>query len=92
MRIIVLGPIGSDAGYWTIENGKLVHHGGWGIDQLSEVHQAISMLGSVTRLKTPALSEALSRTLGDFIQHELGHVGAEKGSTVVVLNAATAAR
>lgn len=88
MRFIVLGNIGSDAGYWTIENGKVVHHGGWGIDQLVEVNQAISMLGQATRFKTPALAESLSRTLGEFVQGQLGHIGADKGVTVVVINAA----
>ena len=88
MRFIVIGHIGSDAGYWTIENGKLVHHGGWGIDQLAEVNQAISMLGQATRFKTPALAESLSRTLGEFVQGQLGHIGADKGTTVVVINAA----
>lgn len=30
MNIILLG--GGDAGYYTLENGHLVHHGGWGVD------------------------------------------------------------
>ena len=90
MRLIVIGQIGSDAGYWVFENGHWVHHGGWVIEQLTDFNRALSILGEVTRLKTPGLADIASRSLGDFVQKELGtHLGdLAKGGTVVIVNAA----
>jgi len=91
MRFIVIGQIGSDAGYWTFENGKWVHHGGWGIDQLVEVSRALNILGEAARLKTPGMGDAISKTAGEFVQKELGaHLGdhAKGANTVVIINVA----
>jgi len=52
MRMIVIGNIGSDAGYWSFENGHWVHHGGWEIDQLADISRSLSILGQAARLKT----------------------------------------
>jgi hypothetical protein len=90
MRLIVIGQIGSDAGYWVFENGHWVHHGGWGIEQLAEVGRALNILGDAARLKTPGLSELVSKSVGEFVTRELGaHLGDHaKGGTVVIVNAA----
>jgi hypothetical protein len=90
MRLIVIGQVGSDAGYWVFENGHWVHHGGWGIDQLVEVNRALAILSDAAHLKTPGLSDAVSKTVGEFVQRELGaHLGDHvKGGTVVIVNAA----
>lgn len=90
MKIIVIGHIGSDAGYWTLENGHWVHHGGWGIDQLADVNRALTILGEAARLKTPGLADLASKSIGEFVQKEIGaHLGDTlKGANgVVIINA-----
>ena len=90
MKIIAFGHIGSDAGYWTFENGHWVHHEGWGVDKLVEVNLALSMLGQLAHLKTPGLADAASKGLGEFVQRELTtHLGEHaKGGTIVIVNVA----
>jgi hypothetical protein len=89
MKLIVIGQIGSDAGYWTFENGHWVHHGGWGIEALADVNRALSILGEAARLKTPGLADAVSRNLGEYVQKELTtHLGDQlKAGGVVIVNA-----
>jgi hypothetical protein len=90
MNLIVIGRVGSDAGYWTFENGRWVHHGGWGIEQLADVTRAMTILSEAARLKTPGLADLASKGLGEFVQKELdAHLGARlKGGGVVIINAA----
>ena len=38
VRYLVLGNIGSDAGYWVFSNGHWQHVGGWGVESILEVH------------------------------------------------------
>jgi hypothetical protein len=89
MKLIVIGRIGSDAGYWTFENGHWVHHGGWGIEQLADVTRAMTILGEAARLKTPGLADLASKSLSEFVQKELGaHLGEQlKSGGVVIINA-----
>jgi len=91
MKIIILGGgFGSDAGYWSIENGKLVHHGGWQAGQLLDVSRSLSILGLAAKLKTPGLAEGVSREVSASVEKMLaGHLGGETGQgAVVVVNAA----
>jgi hypothetical protein len=89
MKLIVIGQIGSDAGYWTFENGHWVHHGGWAIEQLADVTRAMAILGEAARLKTPGLADVASKSIGEFVQKELAaHLGEQlKGGGVVIINA-----
>lgn len=88
-KMIVIGQVGSDAGYWTIENGHVVHHGGWAVEQLTDVSHALSMLNSAARLKTPGLADAAIKNLSEFVSKELSaHLGEHmKGGGVVIVNA-----
>lgn len=89
MRLIVIGQVGSDAGYWTFENGHWIHHEGWSVEQLVEVNRALSILGQAALLKSPGLADLASKGLGEFVERELtAHLGDQaKGGTVVVINA-----
>jgi hypothetical protein len=89
MRFIIIGQIGSDAGYWTIENGHPVHHGGWEAEKLADLTSAASLLGQTARLKTPGLADIASKGLAEFVQRELSsHLGDQaKGGTIVIVNA-----
>src|SRR5204863_810314 len=81
MKYIILGGgFGSDAGYWTFENGKLVHHGGWAAERLSDVVRSLNILGQAAQLKTPGLAEAVARGVVDAVDKELsGHLGGQLG-------------
>jgi hypothetical protein len=90
MKLIVIGSIGSDAGYWVFENGHWVHVGGWGIDQLVEVSRSLAILGQAAQLKTPGLADAVTRELGEAVSKQLStHLGGQLGGGgVVVVNVA----
>ena len=87
MKMIILGGgFGSDAGYWTWENGKLVHHGGWEIDQLVDVSRSLSILGLAAKLKAPGLATAVLKELGPSLEKSLGsHLGGHVGGGAVVV-------
>jgi len=90
MNIVVIGNIGSDAGYWYIgPDGKWHHVGGWGVEAIADVTRALSILSEVSRLKTPGLADTVTKSLNEFVQRELGaHLGDQlKGGGVVVVNA-----
>ena len=90
MKMIVLGGgFGSDAGYWTYENGKLVHHGGWEAGTLAEVSRELAILGQAAQLKTPGLANAVSREVGANVEKALqAHLGSQLGNgAVVIVNA-----
>jgi hypothetical protein len=83
MKIIIIGRIGSDAGYTVIENGKVHHVGGWGVDQLAEFRSAVTIMGAATQLKTPGLAEAAIKSVEGLAQSQLAeHL---KGGGVVVV-------
>jgi len=89
MKMIVLGGFGSDAGYWSFENGHWVHHGGWEINQLADVSRSLAILGEAARLKTPGLADTVSRELGASVEKALqAHLGSQigGGGSVVIVN------
>jgi len=90
MNYIVLGQIGSDAGYWYLgPDGKWHHVGGWGVDKLVDVSRALDILSQVAKMKTPGIAETVTRGLNEFVTKELtGHLGDRlKGGGVVIINA-----
>ncbi len=83
MNIIVIGHVGSDAGYWVWDGHGWKHVGGWGIEQLAEVRAGLQIMAQATQLKQPGLANAVGKSLGDFLTKELGqHVA---GGGVVVM-------
>lgn len=88
MKMIILGGgFGSDAGYWTIENGHLVHHGGWEVNQLLDVSRQLAILGMAARLQTPGLAAGIVQNLGPALEKSLGgHLGDQASGGVVIVN------
>lgn len=88
MRTIIIGNIGSDAGYWVIDSTGIHHVGGWGVEAMVEFTSAIRIMGEATRLKTPGLAEAAVKTVREFAETELSkHLkDGAAGSVVVVLS------
>lgn len=84
MNIIVLGHVGTDAGYWVIgPDGKVHHVGGWAPERLAEVNSALNIIREATQLKTPGLAEAAIKSVVGFAQKELqAHI--KEGGAVVV--------
>jgi hypothetical protein len=83
MRYIVIGNIGSDAGYWVWDGNGWKHVGGWGIDRLQEVSAALNIMREASRLKTPGLADAAAKVVSDFVSRELqGQI--KEGGTVIL--------
>ena len=73
MNVAYLGNYGSDAGGWYIgPDGKIHHFEGWGVDRLSDVRVAVAILDLAAKFKNPALAEAVTAHLGEFVQKEVG--------------------
>ena len=87
MRLVVIGNIGSDAGYWVLgPDGKWHHQGGWGIEAVAEVQQAVQILAQTARLKTPGLAEGVSGSLMKFVEKEVGaNIKGSTGDVIVVM-------
>lgn len=72
MYRIVIGRIGSDAGYWYVgSDGKLHHVPGWNPEALAELGAAVNIIREATRLRTPGLAEAAIKSVMEFTQKEL---------------------
>jgi hypothetical protein len=84
--MIILGHIGSDAGYWYIgADGKLHHVPGWNPEAMLQFDAAISVMRSATQLKAPGLAEAVVKSVLPFAQKELNTYfkGAGEGGVLV---------
>jgi len=85
MKTIIIGHIGSDAGYWVIDaNGHIRHVEGWGIDQLAEFRNAVTIMATATQLKTPGLAEAAIKSVHGLAQSQLAEHLKEGGVVVVM--------
>jgi hypothetical protein len=87
MRMIVIGNIGSDAGYWVLGSDGVWHHeGGWGVESLVEFQAQVQILAQSARLKTPGLANKVGEALQASVSKLVGeHVkGAGEGVIVVV--------
>lgn len=84
MNIIIVGRIGSDAGYWVIgPDGQFHHVGGWGPERIAELSSAVAIMRQATQLKTPGLAEAAIKSVIGFAQKELGQHLKEGGVLVL---------
>jgi hypothetical protein len=78
--------IGSDAGWWSFEDGHWVHHGGWEVEAIADVVTAVSMISQAPQLKTPGLANESTQGLVEFVNRELGaHINADNKEVVVVI-------
>ena len=81
---IIIGHVGSDAGYWVIgPDGRMHHVGGWNPEALLEVSAALNVIKEATRLKTPGLAEAAVKSVMGFVQQQLGDHVKEGGVLVL---------
>jgi len=84
--IIILGRIGSDAGYWYIgADGKVHHVPGWNPEAMAEFDAAIAVMKSAAQLKSPGLAEAVLKSVLPFAQKEINTYfkGAGEGGVLV---------
>jgi hypothetical protein len=88
MRFIVMGHIGSDAGYWYWDGSGWHHVGGWAVEQLAEFQAAVNIMRESTNFKTPGLAAAATKVVAEFAEKQLGaHIkeaGKEGGGVVVI--------
>jgi hypothetical protein len=83
VRYIVLGNIGSDAGYWVYRDGHWEHVGGWGVDALREVQAGLAVLKASSQLRTPELARSVAELVTKAIGPELAEHAAG-GHTVII--------
>ncbi len=83
MRIII-GNIGSDAGYTIINSdGTITHVGGWRPEELLEVSRGLTILSEAAQLKTPQLGQSIIKTTLASVQKEIaGHL--QEGDVLVL--------
>ena len=86
---IIIGHIGSDAGYTVIgSDGKVHHVGGWGPEALAEVRAATAVLQAATSFKAPGMTERTVESVLDYVQSEIGKNLGDRlpdGSAVLIL-------
>jgi hypothetical protein len=86
MKMIIIGNIGSDAGYWVLDATGLHHVGGWASERLLEFGAALKIIGAATQLKTPGVAEAAIKSVHGIAQSALAdHFKAGGEGTVVVM-------
>ncbi len=89
--IIILGRIGSDAGYTYIgADGKIHHVPGWNPEAMAEFDAAISVMRDATLLKAPGLAEAVVKSVLPFAQKEINTYFKDAGEGGVVVAGASA--
>lgn len=85
-HVIIIGHIGSDAGYWEIVNGKLIHVPGWNPEALAELSNAAKLISQATTLKSPDLANRLASAVSEFVLKEVGaNVKGREGNTISVI-------
>jgi hypothetical protein len=71
-QYIIIGNIGSDAGYWVWDGHGWKHVGGWAVEQLAVVRNALTIMGQSSQLKTPGLANTVAKSVSDLVTKELG--------------------
>lgn len=88
MATIILGHIGSDAGYWVIGPDGHIHRvGGWQIEEMTDLRNAVNALQDALQIREPGVAESITKAVMPFVERALtknlkGDV-AEKGIIVV---------
>ncbi len=81
---LIIGHIGSDAGYWVIGPDGHIHHvPGWSPEAFAELAAAVKVISEATRLKQPGLAEAATKSVMGFVQAQLGEHLKEGGVLVI---------
>jgi hypothetical protein len=88
MRYIVIGQVGSDAGYWYWDGSHWRHVGGWGPDALAELRNALSIVQNATKFRTPGLADAATKAVAEFAAKAVNeHIGdAAKGPVTILMH------
>jgi hypothetical protein len=71
---LTIGMIGSDAGYWTFEDGKWVWHPGWEVERFTDLVSAVEILEVAGRLKQRGLAETIGAEAASFVHAQLGEL------------------
>ena len=84
---IIIGHIGSDAGYTIIySDGTVFHQPGWAEGQLEDFRAAVRVVESASLIKAPGVAGEVLKGARAFIERELeAHVKSEAGDRVVLL-------
>jgi hypothetical protein len=75
--IVIVGHIGSDAGWTYIDGQGNVHHvGGWAEESMADLRSAVAVMTAASNIKAPGVAEAAIKSVHALVQRELGeHLG-----------------
>jgi hypothetical protein len=80
---IIIGSIGSDAGYWVVDGTGVHHVAGWGTDSLLEVQAGLEVLKASVHLKSPRLASEVAELVTKAIGPELAKLGGGERTIIV---------
>jgi hypothetical protein len=83
VQYIVLGNVGSDAGYYVFRDGVWEHVGGWDADTMTEIQTGLAVLKAAAGLKTPELADTITSLVAKMMGPELEARMAD-GPTVLI--------
>jgi len=84
--IIIIGRIGSDAGYSYIgSDGKIHHVPGWNPEAMLEFDAALATVRSASQLKAPGVAEGVLKSVLPYLQSQVNTYfkGAGEGGVLV---------
>ena len=84
--IIIIGHIGSDAGYSYIgSDGKIHHVPGWNPEAMLEFDAALATIRSASQLKAPGIADGVLKSVLPYVQAQVKtYFGAAGEGPVVV--------
>ncbi len=84
---IIIGHIGSDAGYTILyPDGTTYHSPGWAEGQTEDFLAAVHVVRSASTIKAPGVAAEVLKGARAFIEREIeAHVKSEPGDKVVLL-------
>jgi hypothetical protein len=87
MVAVIVGHIGSDAGYWYFgADGKLHHVGGWQAEEMADLRNAVSALQDAIQIREPGVAEGVAKAVMPLVERALSkniQGEAEKGIIIV---------
>ena len=94
MALIILGHIGSDAGYWYLgSDGRLHHVGGWQAERMAELRAAINVVQNAVQLKESGVAENIAKTVMPLIERELSaNIKGQDGENGIIIVGGAPAR
>ncbi len=74
-RGFIVGPVGSDAGYWVFGPNGFHREGGWGQEAMLEVSAAIAVVSAASQVKTRGVQTQMLDLAHSMLKPHMEYVG-----------------